>query len=118
MVPNGARQRAEQGLRDALDRFDNRANDSSLGDPLIPFAEALNWAYSLEEWHQAQLSEVGVDYYAKRNDDRDGEVAAGVIYARGLVAHQLAHVGHVATLERYLDDYGAYGKLLWRPFPE
>jgi hypothetical protein len=118
MVPNGARQRAEQGLRDALDRFDNRANDPSLGDPLIPFAEALNWAYSLEEWHKAQLGKVGVGYYARRNADPDGEVVAGVIYARGLVAHQLANVGHVATLERYYDDYGAYGNLIWRPFSE
>jgi hypothetical protein len=55
MVANGDRQRAEQGLHEALDRFEARASDSSLGDPLVPFAEALNWAYSLEEWHEAQL---------------------------------------------------------------
>jgi hypothetical protein len=118
MVANGDRQRAEQGLHEALDRFEARASDSSLGDPLVPFAEALNWAYSLEEWHEAQLRKAGVDYYAKRDNDADGEVVAGVIYARGLVAHHLAKVGLVASLDRYYDDYGAYGNLVWRPFSE
>jgi hypothetical protein len=33
------------------------------GDPLIPFAEALNWLYSLEEWHRKALTRRGVDYY-------------------------------------------------------
>jgi hypothetical protein len=106
MVANGDRQRAEQGLHEALDRFEARASDSSLGDPLVPFAEALNWAYSLEEWHEAQLRKAGVDYYAKRDNDPDGEVVAGVIYARGLVAHHLVKVGLVASLDRYYDDYG------------
>jgi hypothetical protein len=118
MVPNDDRQRAEEGLREALDRFDNRVKDSTLGDPLVSFAEALNWAYSLEEWHEAQLKRVGVDYYARRDADPDGEIVAGVIYARGLVAHHLVRVGLVASLERYYDDYGAYGNLIWRPFSE
>jgi hypothetical protein len=59
-----------------------------------------------------------VDYYAKRDNDPDGEVVAGVIYARGLVAHHLVKVGLVASLDRYYDDYGAYGNLVWRPFSE
>jgi hypothetical protein len=118
MVANGDRQRAEQGLHEALDRFEARASDASLGDPLVPFAEALNWAYSLEEWHEAELRKPGVDYYAKRDNDPDGEVVAGVIYARGLVAHHLVKVGLVASLDRYYDDYGAYSNLVWRPFPE
>jgi hypothetical protein len=101
-----------------LDRFEARASDSSLGDPLVPFAEALNWAYSLEEWHEAELRKAGVDYYAKRHNDPDGEVVAGVIYARGLVTHRLVKVGLVASLDRYYNEYGAYGNLVWRPFPE
>jgi hypothetical protein len=92
MVPNGERQRAEQGLREALDRLDNRISDSNLGDPWIPFAEALNWLYSLEEWHKEELKAVGVDYYVRRDSDPDGRIVAGVVYARGLVAHQLTLV--------------------------
>jgi hypothetical protein len=47
MVPNGERQRAEQGLREALDRLDNRINDPTTGDPLIPFADALTGVWGL-----------------------------------------------------------------------
>jgi hypothetical protein len=99
MVPNGERQRAEQGLRDALDRLDSRVNGSSQDDPLIPFAEALNWLYSLEEFHNEHLKANGVpDYYARRDRDPDGKVAAGVIYARGLVAHQLAAASELVAV--------------------
>lgn len=116
MVPNGERQRAEQGLREALARLDKRLDDPTTGDPLIPFAEALNWAYSLEEWHKLKLKALGINYYTIRDSDPDGAITAGVIYARGLVAHQLASVGSLADGDRYYDDYGAYGSWVWRPF--
>jgi len=75
MVPNGERQRAELGLREALDRLENRSNHATFGDPLIPFGEALNWTYSLEEWHSNQLKSVGVpDYYTRRDSDPDGRI--------------------------------------------
>jgi hypothetical protein len=81
MVANGDRQRAEQGLHEALDRFEARARDSSLGDPLVPFAEALNWAYSLEEWHEAQLKrDLGVGL---RRTTSNWSSAAGQVRIRG-----------------------------------
>lgn len=118
MVPNGERERAEQSLREALDRLDKRLDDLTTGDPLIPFAEALSWAYSLEEWHASHLKTIGVDYYTRRDNDPDGKVTAGVIYARGLVAHQLASVGILANFDRYYDEYDAYGSWVWRPFSD
>jgi hypothetical protein len=119
MVPNGERQRAEQGLREALDRLDSRINNSTTGDPLVPFAEALGWAYSLEEWHESQLRAIGIDYYVRRDNDPDGKVTAGVIYARGLVVHQLASVSLLVGLysNTYRSDYGPYEQR-WRPFSE
>jgi hypothetical protein len=119
MVPNGERQRAELGLREALDRLEDRINDATLGDPLIPFGEALNWSYSLEEWHKNQLKSMGVpDYYARRDSDPDGKIAAGVIYARGLVTHQLAQVSTLVDVytDTYSDVYGDVRKWHWRTF--
>jgi hypothetical protein len=120
MIPNGERERAEQGLRKALNRLDNRIDNPQTGDPLIPFAEALSWAYSLEEWHESQLSAIGVDYYARRDNDSDGKVTAGVIYARGLVTHQLAQVSALVDVytDTYSDVYGDVRKWKWRPFFE
>jgi hypothetical protein len=118
MVSNSECQRAEQGLREALDRLEHCIDSPGTGDPLIPFAEALNWIYSLEEWHRKKLEALGVNYYARRDGDPDGEILAGVIYARGLVAHHLASVGILADLDRYYDDYGAYGDWVWRPFSD
>lgn len=118
MVPDGERQHAEQGLREALDRLDSRINEPALGDPLIPFAEALNWLYSLEEWHKKNLKAVGVaDYYVRRDNNPDGKVAAGVIYARGLVAHQLAVVGKLVSV--WPDTWPSAWppeEWRWRPF--
>ena len=122
MVSSSEQRRAEEGLHQALDRLEERIGDATLGDPLVPLGEALNWLYSLEEWHRRQLDSVGVpDYYARRSRDPDGRVAAGVIYARGLVAHQLADVSALVV--------GVYPSVFpsvfpggqqwrWRPFSE
>jgi hypothetical protein len=118
MVPSAERERAEQGLHEALGRLEDCIDSPTAGDPLIPFAEALNWLYSLEEWHRKALKPLGVDYYLRRDGDPDGMIVAGVIYARGLVAHHLASVGTLADFDRYYDDYGAYGDWVWRAFSD
>jgi hypothetical protein len=121
MAPNGERQRAEQGLREALDRLDSRINDQATGDPLISLAEALNWAYSLEDWHRKKLKAAGIgDYRIRRDNGPDGGVTAGVIYARNLVAHQLTEVGalvDVYTGDLYHSDI-YQGAWRWRPFSQ
>jgi len=83
----------ERGLREALQRL--RDHLDSPGDPLVPFAEALAWAYALEEWHRQRLG--GSTYFACRNASADGQVTAGVMYARGLTTHRLAIVGSLVT---------------------
>jgi hypothetical protein len=120
MVPNSELQRAEQGLHEALDRLDNRINDPATGDPLIPVAEALNWAYGLECWHRPRLKALGIDYSSLWKRYSNGKITAGVIYARNRVAHQLATVGKLLDFyqDTYEDAYGDVTGWRWRPFSE
>jgi hypothetical protein len=92
-------QLGETGLQQAMIRLKGSLTQSGCagGEPLVALAEVLTWAYSLEEWHRARLQGMGRDYYSARDTAPEGQVAAGLIYARGLVAHQLALVGSLVT---------------------
>jgi hypothetical protein len=91
-----SQQLGETGLQQALLRLKASLTQSG-GEPLVALAEILTWAYSLEEWHKLRLQGLGRAYYPARDAVPDGQVVAGLIYARGLVAHQLTLVGSLIT---------------------
>jgi hypothetical protein len=95
-MSNPHQQLGEMGLQQALLRLKDSLTQPG-GDPLVALAEILTWAYSLEEWHRVRVQGMGRDYYLARDAVPDGQVAAGLIYVRGLVAHQLALVGSLVT---------------------
>jgi hypothetical protein len=114
LKPRGRLHRAEQGLREASSRLRDRITGADSGDPLITLGEALNWAYALEEWHRKRMDKKQKDtYYMARDKDPDGQIVAGVMYARNMVVHQLANVSILVDV--YTDTYtDTYGEWRWR----
>lgn len=112
---------ADEGLKLAIERLEHALGPGRV-DPMIPFAEALSWVYSLEEWHKRRLTEQGRDYFAIRAASPEGEVTAAVTYARSFVGHELARVGDVVntgTLPARLPMPvgGGPDELVWRHIP-
>jgi hypothetical protein len=113
LTARGRLQRAEQGLREANSRLRSRMTGADSGDPLIALVEALNWAYAIEEWHRKRMDKKQKDsYYSARDKDPDGQIVAGVMYARNLVVHQLANVSILVGV--YTHTYTATYKGQWR----
>ncbi|MEU8253243.1 hypothetical protein AB0C06_03105 [Micromonospora inaquosa] len=79
---------AELGLSEAVDRLEHRVADGTGREHLIPFAEALQWVYSLHEYHRLTRR----DFFARAAADRAGETLRAMVYARGLLTHGMADV--------------------------
>lgn len=79
---------AELGLSEAVDRLDRRIAEGTGNEHLIPFAEALQWVYSLHEYHRLTRP----DFFDRAAAHPAGETLRAMVFARGLLTHGLADV--------------------------
>ncbi|MEV4627627.1 hypothetical protein AB0J90_15205 [Micromonospora sp. NPDC049523] len=79
---------AELGLSEALDRLQHRIAEGTGSEHLIPFAEALQWVYSLHEYHRLTHP----DFFNQAAAHPAGETLGAIVYARGLLTHRMADV--------------------------
>ncbi len=96
---------AETGLSESLARLHDHGDSEKA---LIPLAEVLSWLYALENLHRSRLGDEL--YFRHRRGDREGQALAGLMYARGLVAHQMALVGVLFSWPSKTSTFGGGGR--------
>jgi hypothetical protein len=96
---------AETAIGEAFDRLNARMNDPDQANPLISLGEVLEWTFGLEQHLKATPG-----YFTNRKADADGQMLAGLMYARGKLAHSLAEVVDVVTLPPTIMQGGTGGR--------
>ena len=91
-VAAGARTAAAGGARRAgLDEIQKN------GDPLVPLANLLQWAYSIDQWHKNGIADGDNELIQLFGADTVGETYNGFRAARMSVAHNLSLVADLVT---------------------
>lgn len=87
---------AIDGLRRAVTRVDNASGGvlaGGGGSPVwIALSEALYWVAALDDYAEPAVA----DYFPRRDNDADGRVAAGLVYARNRHAHEVVSTAEAA----------------------
>lgn len=73
------------GFHGAKLRFDHHEHDHGPADVIVPLAEALWWATTLDE----ALANGDPTYDSRRNRDHEGQHVRGARFARNRINHQL-----------------------------
>jgi hypothetical protein len=76
----------EQAERQLLDEIQKN------GDPLVPLANLLQWAYAIDQWHERRIADGKNELVQLFGQDTVGETYNGFRAARASVAHDLSLV--------------------------
>src|SRR5215218_8443754 len=76
----------EQAERQLLDEIQKN------GDPLVPLANLLQWAYAIDQWHKNRIADGENELVQLFGQDVVGETYNGFRAARASVAHDLSLV--------------------------
>jgi hypothetical protein len=67
------------------------------GDPLVPLANLMQWAYSIDQWHKSRIADGEKELFRLFGADTVGETYNGFRAARMSVAHNLSLVADLVT---------------------
>lgn len=124
MVTSSGAGLGERGLSNALERLSEALRSNGV-DPRLPFNEALFWGYALQEFHKKRL---GNGYHEVCKGSRVGLVTSAVMFARGLVTHELTDVMDVTVIRgaepglaipgRAVPGTSTRGEFRWAALPD
>jgi len=84
----------EQAERQLLDEIQKN------GDPLVPLANLLQWAYAIDQWHKNRIADGEHELVQLFGADTVGETYNGFRAARMSVAHDLSLIAALVTRPR------------------
>lgn len=103
---------ALRGFHAAKIRYDEHRGDAIAEEVIVPLAEALWWAMSLDE----ALEDGDPTYRARRDGDHQGQHVRGARFARNRINHQLVLAIERTEGHRYPKSFPThFHEFLWLP---